>query len=326
MTSSSSRNFWISLGMAAGAALAARQVVRMRKMAGWQSSLQQGQVGTALVTGASSGIGEEYARQLARLGFDLVLVARRRERLEALAGELRQANGVSVEVLRADLSNLREIGNVEKRIKQGGITFLVNNAGFGVPGNFVDLPADTMIDQVRVHIIATVRLTKAALPSMLERGSGVIVNVSSVASFFALPGDSIYGPTKTFLNQFTESLALSMRPKGIRLQVLSPGFTSTPFHFTEYYEGIDTHARIPAFIWLQPDKVVSSSLNSVAAGDIYCIPGWQWKAVSLLGRTGIGTLAVRMIASLNPEILKRMRGYSKNMQASGQTNDQEAAQ
>ena len=229
---------------------------------------------TALVTGASSGIGERLARRLAADGCDLVILARRTGRLEALAAELRGAHRVGVEVLTADLTSPAGLAAAEARLSDPGrpVELLVNNAGFGVSGLFADLPAGRAEDQVRLNVIAVVRLAHAALPGMLRRGHGGVLNVSSVAGFVPSPGAATYGATKAFVTSFSESLAAEVKGRGVHVTALCPGFTRT-----------DGRARPGAALaWLDADQVARAGLDAVAAGRVLAVPGAQYKsAVSL---------------------------------------------
>jgi short-subunit dehydrogenase len=221
----------------------------------------------ALVTGASSGIGEAYARRLAGRGTALVLVARRGDRLEALAGEL----GVPVEVVAADLADGEQIGLVEKRVAATAdpVDLLVNNAGFGTTGDFATLDVDREEEEIRLNVTAVVRLTRAALPGMLERRAGGIVNVSSLAAFQPDPGNATYGATKAFVLSFTEAIAEEVRGSGVRLQALCPGFTRTGFQTTAEYET----SRVPKAAWHEPEQVVDASLAALDRGKVLCVPG-----------------------------------------------------
>ncbi len=299
---------WTGLGIAAGVAMAARQILRLKRAARWRKDWQEKKPGVALVTGASSGIGQVYARRLAEKGFDLVLVARRVERLEAVANEFRQTYGTQVDVLPADLSDEQGIARVEGRLAQGNITFLVNNAGFGLPGTFMSIPIEQIEAMIRVHVLASVRLTKAALPSMLAGDRGAVVNVSSVAAFFALPRDATYGPTKNYLNDFTKSLALSLAGRGVRIQALCPGFTVTGMHSKESYSGADVRAAIPGFLWLKPEFVVSESLRCLETGEVICIPSRIYQLIALLGRTGIAQIFINLAMLLDPDLIRKLRG------------------
>src|SRR5215470_5024758 len=207
---------------------------------------------TALVTGASSGIGQRLAKLLAGDGRDLVIVARRTELLEALAARLREEHKVSVELL-------------------------VNNAGFGSSGSFTDLPVGTAEDQIRLNVAAVVRLTHAALPGMLRRGHGGVLNVSSVAGFVPSPGAAVYGATKAFVTSFSESLSAEVQHRGVHVTALCPGFTRTEFR--------DGSSSGPGGLaWLDADRVARAGLDAVAAGRVLTVPGAQYKSVVSLTR------------------------------------------
>lgn len=225
--------------------------------------------GTALITGASSGFGELYARRLAQKGNDLVIVARRAELLEKLAAELRESCRVEVEVIRADLCDEAGIALVEKRAAAGDITLLVNNAGYSIDGDFVDADIDRQLDVVMIHDVVTMRLTHAALPAMLQRRSGGIINVASIAGLLPVRFQVTYNASKAFLVSFTESLAQEVEGKGIRLQALCPSYTHTGF------QGAMGHMpRAPGLMWQGPEEVVDESLKKFEAShSIVVVPG-----------------------------------------------------
>src|SRR5690606_27628834 len=180
----------------------------------------------AVVTGASAGIGRAFAERLAREAWDLVLVARRRDRLDELAAALRAAHGRRVDVLAADLTDAGGLRAVEERIAaEPTLELLVNNAGFGTSGPFADLDRDREEQEVRLNVLALVRLTHAALQGFRERGHGTVVNVSSLAGFQPSPYNATYAATKAFVNSFTQAVAEELRGSGVRLQLLCPGFT-----------------------------------------------------------------------------------------------------
>ncbi len=236
---------------------------------------------TALITGASSGLGAEYARQLAKRGADLVLVARDRDALESLAAELRADHGVTVEVLRADLSNARQLARVERRLAADGrpVQLLVNNAGFGLPLAFEANDVDAETDHVRVHIEAPLRLTHAALGPMLARGHGRIINVASVAGF--LPRGT-YGACKGWLISFSRWANIHYASRGVSVTAVCPGFTHTRFHarlgLPEGEEGV------PSWMWLDAEDVVAESLRDAARGKAVSIPSLRYKALVALSR------------------------------------------
>lgn len=215
-------------------------------------------VGTAIVTGASSGIGAEFARALAARGFDLVLVARREERLNELAHTLTDTHKVRCETLRADLACDADLRRVEARISDGGdIAMLVNNAGFGIRGYFADTSADEQERMIRVHCTAPMRLTRAALPAMIARDAGAIVNVASIAGFAPAPGNVNYHATKAYLIGLTEALHLELAGTGVYLQALCPGFT-----YSEFHDVIQSDRRaVEKKWWMNPDAVVEESLR-----------------------------------------------------------------
>jgi short-subunit dehydrogenase len=235
--------------------------------------------GRAFITGASSGIGEAFARRLAAQGFDLTLVARREARLRALAEELGATHGVRVDVVAADLSREDEIERVASAIRErGDLTLLINNAGFGTRGEFADVPVERHLDMIRVHDVATVALTWAALPGMIERGSGAVINVSSIAAFFPSGGGATYTATKAYLNNFSEALAAELREKGIWVQALCPGFTYSEFHDTPEYEGFD-RKQIPQSFWMSAGEVVDESLAALGSERVIVVPGRQYRGI-----------------------------------------------
>jgi len=243
---------------------------------------------TALITGASSGIGAEFARQLSARGFDLILVARRRERLEKLAREL---GGVHVEVLAADLTAEAELAVVEQRLATAeNLELLVNNAGFGTRGRFFEADLDGQLRMHRLHVLATMRLTHAALPGMVARAKGGVINVSSVAAFGSTPGGVSYCATKAWMNRFSEALALELRSVGspVRVQALCPGFTYTEFHDVM---GMDRKS-IPAGWWTPAQRVVAASLRGLDRGKLVVIPGLRYRALALVMKVIPGSLVM----------------------------------
>jgi short-subunit dehydrogenase len=231
----------------------------------------------ALVTGASSGIGEAFARRLARDGHDLVLVARSRTALEALAKELQREGGAAATVLAADLAAAVELRRVEDRVRAAPeIDLLVNNAGVGTAGAFAERDVEIEEAQIRLNAIALMRLTHAAVSAMLPRGRGAIVNVSSLAGMGPYPFTSTYGATKAFVNSLTEALAEELRGSGVRLQLLCPGFTRTRF---QERAGVDPET-VPRFAWMSADAVVDASIAALAKGELVCVPGAGYKVLS----------------------------------------------
>ena len=229
----------------------------------------------ALVTGASSGIGAAFADRLARDGYDLIIVARRQERLETLAQRLRNSEQVSVEVIVADLTDRSALRMLEQRIaKDRALDLLINNAGFGGYMPFVSLDPDKAEELINLQVLAVTRLTRAALPGMVARGKGGIINVSSRLAFSAgldapqLPKRATYAATKAYINTFTEILQNELKGTGVRVQALCPGIVRTEFHERM---GIDP-ARLPAAMVMGPDEIVQASLTGLQMGEVICIP------------------------------------------------------
>ncbi len=227
----------------------------------------QGGPGTAFITGASSGIGEAFARELAHRGYNLVLLARREERLRALAGELQRLYSVLVETLVADLSDPADVERAALRVAEiPDLDLLVNNAGFGDNGFFTEIDPQEELRMIRVHVEASVRLARAALPGMIERGFGGVINVASLAGLIASAGNHTYGATKAYLVFFSEALNYELVGKGVRVQALCPGFTYTEIHKSG-------RPNLPPFLWLHADDVVSESLQGLREGRVVVIPG-----------------------------------------------------
>ena len=252
----------------------------------------------ALITGASAGLGVAFARELARRGCDLVLVARRVERLERVAAELRQAFDVEVEELPADLADLQDILRVEQRIAAlDRLEYLVNNAGFGVRGLFVDSDIERHTALQHVHMLAPLRLSHAALRGMLRRRHGNIINVSSLASFLAMPGAVNYNASKAYLNTFSKALASELSKSGVRIQALCPGFIYTEFHSTPEYASLNAYERIPRFFWDSPERVVAASLRALPHGPVVYVPFLKNKVIALGGQIGfIGMIYAILIS------------------------------
>ncbi|HXK02725.1 MAG TPA: SDR family oxidoreductase [Verrucomicrobiae bacterium] len=227
----------------------------------------------AAITGASSGIGAVFARALARRGYDLLLIARRRDRLEELARELKG------EVLAADLTEDDDLHRVEARLRSAdNLELLVNNAGFGVMGTFADADLEQQERMHRLHVIATLRLTHAALGGMVARRKGGIINVASVAGFMTNPGAISYCSTKTWINSFTEGLYLELKGAGspVRVQTLCPGFTYSEFHDAAH---MDRGKLAPKAWWLTAESVVEDSLAGLDRDRLFVIPSFRYRAL-----------------------------------------------
>jgi short-subunit dehydrogenase len=249
-----------------------------------------------LITGASSGIGAAFARKLAVRGYAVILVARRVERLESLANELRNQYHVQAEVLVADLADSADIQRVAEYVAGlDDLEILVNNAGFAVWGNYAETPVEQQLAMVQVHINASMCLCRAALPKMITKGRGNIINVSSVAAFMPKPRDVIYTASKAFLNVFSESLQMELRGTGVKIQALCPGFTRTEFHDKPQYESLKLKQSIPGILWMNPDEVVDISLRALRSNRVIVIPGLLNRAIVTLARIGIARLFINVL-------------------------------
>ncbi|MEV4468396.1 SDR family oxidoreductase [Nonomuraea sp. NPDC049504] len=231
---------------------------------------------TALITGATSGIGAAFARRLAADAYSLVLVARDELRLIRTADQLKLRYGVPVEVLPADLATDEGLARVESRLRDG-VDLLINNAGFGNPGHFPDVPVEREARMLKVHCEAVLRLTLAALPGMRERERGAIVNVASVAAFFTR---GTYSASKAWVVNFSESAAAELRDPRIKIMALCPGFVRTEFHQRASMDS----STIPGFMWLKADDVVRDAMRDLALGKRVSIPDLRYKAVVAIGR------------------------------------------
>jgi short-subunit dehydrogenase len=236
---------------------------------------------TALVTGATAGIGESFTRLLAEKGYDLVLVARDKKRLQERAKLLESEFKIKVEVLPADLSVALQLAKVEKRLANpdSPIDVLINNAGFGIKDSFLKSEIADEILLFDVLAKAPMQLAHAVLPQMLSRNSGTIINVSSIASFIA---GGAYSAAKAYLTVHTESLHSELAKTNIKISALCPGFTHTEFH----QRGKMKMSGLPNFMWLESDRVVADSWKAAMAGKAICIPGWQYKILSTIARFG----------------------------------------
>jgi short-subunit dehydrogenase len=230
---------------------------------------------TALITGASAGLGRVFAQKLAAEGYDIVLVARDAERLRSLADELALQYGVETEAVSADLSRHEGMRGIAERIAQmDRLDILINNAGFGTKGTLATRPVAEQATMVELHVMAPMLLTRAALPRMIERGRGQIVNVASVASFTYSAGNANYCATKAYLRVFTEAVGLEVAGTGVQVQALCPGFTHTEFHDRA---AIDK-STLPSWLWLDADRVIDDSLAQLKAnGPVVCIPGLRYR-------------------------------------------------
>ncbi len=226
---------------------------------------------TALVTGASAGLGAEFCRQLAQRCDVIIAVARRRERLDELVEEL--AGQAEVHAVVADLNSVEGVAHTLELLRQKGpVDYLVNNAGFATVGDFSDQVIDSQRDMLSLHCDATITLCRAAIPFMRELGGGHIINVSSVAAFVPGKGMAVYGATKAFLNYYSQALQAEVAADGIEVQALCPGYTRTEFHAGMNEAGFDVN-RIPDELWQDAPTVVTASLEALGKGQVLVVPG-----------------------------------------------------
>lgn len=236
---------------------------------------------TALVTGASAGIGDSFARLLAAQGYDLVVVARDEARLQKLAFGLMEKYQINVEVIRADLSRREQYGPVEARLasKEAPISVLINNAGFGINKSFMVSNRDIEDDMLQVMVTAPMRFCHAVLPGMKERNDGIIINVSSVAGWIA---SGTYSAAKAYVTVLSESLHAELRGTAVKVCALCPGFTHTEFH----ERGRLKMGGLPNFLWLNADALVAAAWKDAVRGRAISVPGWQYKILSFFTRFG----------------------------------------
>ncbi len=248
----------------------------------------------ALVTGASSGIGEAFARQLAAGGTDLIVVARRKERLDALASELSERHAVHIDVAEADLTSEPDLAGVEGLARDAGLDLLVNNAGIGSEGSFHESDGSVQAAMLRLNVEALLRLTHAVLPGMVERGRGAVINVSSGMAFLAAPLYATYAASKAFVNSFSEAVSEELRGTGVRVQALCPGLIRTEF---QERAGVDS-SRFPSLVWMEPGDVARESLAALERGTVVCVPGLGYRIA--IGLTGLvpRALATRVSSAL----------------------------
>ncbi len=254
--------------------------------------------GLAVITGASAGIGKEFAFQLAARGHDLLVVARDAGRLAALATELQARFGIRVEPFPADLSREEDIDRLARRIATSpDLSLLVNNAGFGVRGTLLEAAPEPQANMVRLHTMAPMRLTSAALPLLARRKAGAVINVSSIASFIYSAGNANYSATKAYLTTFTQGVAAELRGTGVQAQALCPGFTITEFH----QRMAESTSRLPGFLWLSAESVVRASLRSLdRGGPTICVPGLGYRVLVGLIRLAPQWVLGRVATWRNP--------------------------
>lgn len=227
----------------------------------------------AVITGAAGGIGACFARRLAELGYDLILIDCRDNELVPLCGELRSVKNSSVEPIVADLCDLQAVSALARRLADlPQIELLVNNAGFGILEDFVNVEIQRHIDMISLHVNTPVLLTHAVLPRMIERNQGAIINVSSIAAWTPSSGSVQYCATKSFLVSFSEALHDELKGTQVRVQALCPGFVRTGFHDGKNMSKLDL-VKIPKWLWTTTDTVVQCSLRALPRNRAVVVPG-----------------------------------------------------
>jgi len=255
----------------------------------------------ALITGATSGIGAAFSDRLAQLGFDLILHGRREEQLTARAEDLERTHHISVRTIIAELSRAEEMTKVEECIQDlDRLDMLINNAGYWTPGVFWEHPPDALDAMIRVHNIAPVRFIRAALPQMLTRDQGDIINVSSAGAFLNMVTLENYSATKAYLINFTESLHVALMGTGIRVQALTPGFTVTEFHSRL---GADLSEEQKG--WMRPEELVSQSMKALENGRVVYIPGVKRRLLIKLLRALPRRVYYKMMNVIGEKVKKR---------------------
>jgi short-subunit dehydrogenase len=260
---------------------------------------------TCVITGASAGIGEQLARQLAARGHGLTLVARRRERLEELGEELRARHGVAVAVHDCDLADDAARGALIEALRTGErrVDVLCNNAGYGSFGRFHEQPPEREVAMVRVNVVALHELTAAFLPGMVERGAGAVLDVGSLAGFQPGPHNATYAATKAFVNSFSEAVASELAGTGVSMTVLCPGPVATEFSDAAGVGDID--GRLPAFMWQTAAEVARAGIEGMERGKRMVFPGLAHNAVAQAGRFVPRSLLLPAWARLGGRVLER---------------------
>ena len=250
-----------------------------------------------LITGASSGIGEAIAKCAAAEEYDLVVVARRKDKLNDLKTEIENSYGVQVEVIEADLTVPSDIKKVVERLKQNDIDVLVNNAGFGSSGAFSELDIDNELNEIDLNIRALVQLTHAGARAMAKKRSGIIINISSIASYQPLVGKATYGATKAFVTSFTHAISEELRPSGIKVLLVCPGLTRTEFFDrSRWFKDENESSNYPNFLYQESDEVAKSVLKSIHNRRSVVIPGLVNKVLASLSSTLPASLTKKITA------------------------------
>jgi uncharacterized protein len=234
---------------------------------------------TAVITGATSGIGAAYAKRFAELGYDLVISGRRKEKIEVLAESIHREHRVNVEVILAELSEKEGIHKVIEAMQGKQVEILVNNAGFGANSLFYECDLELAEQLTNVSVIAPMELIREVLPDMVKRKSGTIINISSESVYMIVPKNSVYSGAKAFLKSFTEGLHVDLIGTGVKVLAVCPGLTHTDFHEKM---GMEKSRQINRGIvsWMSPEEVVTCSLKDLQKDKVICIPGLHTKLMT----------------------------------------------
>jgi uncharacterized protein len=253
---------------------------------------------TALVTGASSGIGASIADQLGARGFSLILVARREERLISLATDLSAEHGVDVEVIACDLAREDERDRLQFEIRGGGrpVEVLVNNAGFGHQADFARSPRERMVEMVHLNVEAVVDLTGRFLPPMVERGRGSVINIASTGAFQPLPGSAVYGASKAFVLSFSEAIRTELRGSGVSVTAVCPGPVRTEFMTVAEVPGVED--RTPGIVWTAAEDVAKQAVEGAEHDKRVVVPGLLNRAGALAGQHSPRSVALPLIGRI----------------------------
>lgn len=263
---------------------------------------------TAIITGATSGIGKAFAYQFAEQGFNLIITGRRSEELKKVAKTISATNNINVKTFIGDLTDQKIRLNLCNLIKRSrSIEVLINNAGFGIDQPFYGIHINDISSMISTHIIATTEITHAVLPKMIRQKKGTIINVSSLGAFIPGLTRSMYLATKSFVHYFTESLSMEVRQFGIRVQSLCPGMTTTDFHRNHKDAGLEKKFQLIKF--MTPKKVVEISLKALRKGQVLCIPGALNKMFYIIAKN-LPLWVLRKISSFrnkeNPQVQMTM--------------------
>ncbi|HKH23575.1 MAG TPA: SDR family oxidoreductase [Solirubrobacterales bacterium] len=253
---------------------------------------------TALVTGASSGIGAAVATELASRGYSVILVARREERLRSLATELSSDHGVEAEVVTADLGDEGERGRLEDELgsRARTVEVLVNNAGFGHQADFARSPRERMVEMVRVNVEAVVDLTSRFIAPMVDRGRGSVINIASLGAFQPLPGSAVYGASKAFVLSFSEAIRTELRGSGVTVTAVCPGPVRTEFMATAEVPGVED--RTPGIVWMSAEDIARAAVDGAAHDKRVVVPGMLNRAGALAGQHSPRAVALPLIGRI----------------------------